>query len=508
MVIAIIGLLALFILSYMILDKLRSRNRPPGPPRLPIIGHLHLLTPVPHQALHKLSLRYGPIVSVQLGSLSAVHISTRELAKECLKTNEASFSERHAFNSVKHISEDSSFAFSPFGNFVKDMRKFSIFKLLGTQTITQLEPLRTKELKYFLQIFHEKSKLGESVNTTTELIKLTNNIISQMMWSKRPTDMQGHGEEAWKIVRDTNRIFVEPNIANLVSFFKYFDVQGFNKNCKNVHKRFHGLLEKVITERERVEGDDRQVKDFLEMMLDLMDDEKADLKFTRKQLKGVILDFFTAGTDSAAVAIEWALVELLKQPELLKRAQQEIDDVVGKDRLIQESDCPNLPFIQAIVKETFRLHPPIPMLMRKAIKPCEINGYHIQVGTLLIVNAWSMGRNPKYWENPMEFKPDRFFKSTTFEGESSNIDVKGQHFEYMPFGTGRRVCIAIPLAMQELYTTLAAMIQCFDFKAVDDNGKELEVLDMSEKRGITAPRAVDEVIQIFSLMFLSVSKYI
>jgi cytochrome P450 len=499
MVIEIIGLLLLFIASYVILDKFKSRNRPPGPLRLPIIGNLHLLHPIPHQALQKLSLRYGPMMSFKLGSHPALHVCTPKLAKEFLKTHEASFSARHAFHSVQYISNNSSFAFSPFGSFVKGMRKFSIFKLLGTQTITKLEPLRTLELKHFLRVIHEKSKLGEPVNLTTELIKLTNNIIAQMMWSIRPTDMQGLEEEAWTIVRDTNRVFAEMSIANLVPIFKYIDF-GFVRRYKRVHKLFHGMVDKIIADREEVrrkkkEGKnikgDEGVKDFLEMLLDLLEDEKSDIKLTKNELKGVVLDFFTAGTDSAVVAVEWALVELMRQPEFLKKAQQEIEDLVGKDKLVEESDCPNLPFVQAIVKETFRLHPPIPLLLRKAVEPCEVNGYKIDVGTLLFVNVWAMGRDPDNWENPMEFKPDRFLKSNTVEGDSNNVDVKGQHFQYLPFGTGRRVCVAIPLAMQEVYTTLATMIQCFDYKAVDVNGNKLKVLDMTEKRGITAPRADD-----------------
>ncbi|KAM7275860.1 hypothetical protein ACFE04_017726 [Oxalis oulophora] len=512
MVFEIIGILLLFIVSYVILDKFTSRNRPPGPWRLPMIGHLHLLHPIPHQALQKLSLRYGPMMSIQMGSQPALHICTPELAKDFLKTNEAAFSARHAFHSVEYISNNSSFAFSPFGTFVKGMRKFSIFKLLGTQTIAKLEPLRTLELKHFLRVFHEKSKLGETVNISHELIKLTNNIIAQMMWSKRPTDMHGLPEEAWTIVRDTNQVFAELNAANLVPLFNYLDF-GFSRRYKRVHKLFHGMVDQVIAEREEVRrkrkaGEivqgDIKATDFLEMLLDLFEDENAEIKLTKNELKGVVLDFFTAGTDSAAVVVEWALVELMRQPELLKRAQQEIDDLVGKDRLVHESDCPNLPFIQAIVKETFRLHPAIPLLLRKAVEPCEVNGYKIPVGTLLFVNAWAMGRDSKYWDNAMQFKPERFLKT----GESGNIDVKGQSFQYLPFGTGRRVCVAIPLAMQELYTTLATLIQCFDFKAVDVHGNKLENLDMSEKKGITAPRAQELLCVPFPRMaqydFLSV----
>jgi cytochrome P450 len=435
---------------------------------------------------------------MQVGSLKTIIVSSAELTKEFLKTNDGAFSARHAFNSIDYMSYYSSFAFAPFGNFVKVMRKFSITKLMGSQTILQLEPLRTKEMKHFLLVFYKKSKLGEPVNVGHELMKLTNNIIAQMIWSTRPTDMDS--EESWTIVRDTTQVFGELNVCNMIPFFKYVDFQGFVKKYKSVHKRFDGLVERVITDRQelrrkRKTGEvaeaEEGVKDFLELMLDLMEDENSELELSRIQLKALILDFITAGTDSAAIAIEWALAELINQPELLRRAQKELDEIVGKDRLVKEADCQNLPFIQAIIKETFRLHPPIPLLERKAIEPCEVSGYKISVGTLVFVNVWAMGRDPKYWKNPMEFNPDRFLKTDTFQGEYSHIDVKGQHFQYLPFGTGRRVCVAIPLALQELYTALASMIQCFDYKVVDRKGNKVEALDMSEKPGITAPMATD-----------------
>ncbi|KAM7261710.1 hypothetical protein ACFE04_020787 [Oxalis oulophora] len=127
MVIALLEFLLLFILSFVILDMFTSKNRPSGPLRLPIIGHLHLLHPIPHQALQKLSLRYGPSMSIQTGAQSALHICTPKLAKDFLKTNEVALSARHVFHFVEYISNNSSFAFSPFGTFVKGMRKFSIF---------------------------------------------------------------------------------------------------------------------------------------------------------------------------------------------------------------------------------------------------------------------------------------------------------------------------------------------------------------------------------------------
>ncbi|MFX6572948.1 cytochrome P450, partial [Acinetobacter baumannii] len=153
----------------------------------------------------------------------------------------------------------------------------------------------------------------------------------------------------------------------------------------------------------------------------------------------------------------------------------------------QESDAPNLPYLNAIIKETFRLHPPIPMLTRKSISDVVVNGYTIPAKTLLFVNLWSMGRNPNYWENPMEFRPERFLEKGT-----GSIDVKGQHFELLPFGTGRRGCPGMLLGMQELFSIIGAMVQCFDWKLPDG----VKSVDMTERPGLTAPRANDLVCQL------------
>ncbi|MBA0843730.1 hypothetical protein Goarm_000892, partial [Gossypium armourianum] len=200
-------------------------------------------------------------------------------------------------------------------------------------------------------------------------------------------------------------------------------------------------------------------------------------------------DFLTAATDTTAIAVEWALAELINNPETLRKAQQELDQVVGTSRLVQEFDTQRLPYLQAIIKESFRLHPPIPMISRKAVEDCKINGYTIPAQSLLFVNIWAIGRDPKVWEDPLKFQPERFSKCNRPDTNinSGDIDVKGLHYQLLPFGTGRRGCPGISLAMQELPVTLAALIQCFDWKLPNVDGG----VDMSERAGLTAPRAHD-----------------
>ncbi|KAF2288787.1 hypothetical protein GH714_013323 [Hevea brasiliensis] len=423
---------------------------------------------------------YG-FTDYRLGSVSVVVASTPELAKELLKTHELTFSSRKHSIAIDRLTYNSSFAFASYGPYWKFIKKISTFELLGNRMLNQFLPIRKQELHHFLGVFYSKSKVGESVNITQELIKLSNNIISQMMLSMRSSDTDGESEIARTVI------------------FRVFERES------KTYITYDGLLEKLITSREQLRKKNRsnevvhEAKDFLDIMLDVMEDKNAEIRLTRNHIKALFLDFFTAATDTTAITIEWALAELINQPKVLEIALEEINKVVGNGRIAQESDNPNLPYIQAILKETFRLHPPIPMVARKSIQDCKINGYTIPANTLLFVNMWSIGRDPKYWKNPLLFQPERFLKSNIEDDLTSSIDIRGQHFQFLPFGTGRRSCPGISLAMQSLPTTLAAMIQCFDWKVVNPPGVELNigdhdhVLDMTERPGLTAPRIHDLV---------------
>ncbi|RDX95837.1 Licodione synthase, partial [Mucuna pruriens] len=473
----------------------RHHLLPPSPAlRLPIIGHMHLLGPLLHQSLHGLSLRHGPLFSLHFGSVPCVVASSPHFAKQLLQTNELAFNCRIETTAVKRLTYEASLAFAPYGDYWRFIKKLSMNQLLGSRSITGFEPLRAKETRHFLRLLSAKADGREAVNVTEELLKLTNNVISTMM--------VGEAEEARDVVRGVTQIFGEFNVSDFIWLFKRLDLQGFGKRIEDLFQRFDTLVERIIGKREEMrrkkgKGDECQLRDFLDILLDYVDDHNSEVKINRLHIKALIMDFFTAGTDTTAISTEWALVELIKNPSLLVKAREEIDKVVGKNKLVEESDCPNMPYLQAIVKETFRLHPPVPMVTRRCVADCNIENYVIPENTLLFVNIWSIGRNPDYWENPLEFRPERFLKVGAEEGGDSTglIDVRGQHFQLLPFGSGRRMCPGVSLAMQEVPALLGAIIQCFDFQVSDSNGKVLKgdsvVIDVSERPGLTAPRAHD-----------------
>lgn len=197
-----------------------------------------------------------------------------------------------------------------------------------------------------------------------------------------------------------------------------------------------------------------------------------------------VTEMFTAGTDTSSSTTEWAIAELIRHPEILTRVKNELDSVVGRDRLVTELDLPKLTYFQAVIKETFRLHPSTPLsLPRVAAKSCEINGYHIPEGSTLLVNVWAIARDPDEWAEPLVFRPERFLPG----GEKANVDVRGNDYEIIPFGAGRRICAGMSLGLRMVQLLTATLIHAFDWDL--PSGLTPEKLNMEEAYGLTLQRA-------------------
>ncbi|CAI8602191.1 unnamed protein product [Vicia faba] len=470
-----------------ILNRMKNKNHltPPSPPSLPIIGHLHLISKLPHQSFHKLSTHYGPIIQIFLGSKRCIVTSSPEIAKEFLKNNETYFSNRFRSAAVDYLSYGSKgFLFAPYGDYWKFMKKMCMSELLGARTLDHFLPLRQQETLRFVRLLQKKGEAGEAVDVGGELLTLTNSTISRMAMRKICSENDSDAEVIRKMVRDAAELGGKFNVSDYIWFCKNLDLQGMNKRLKGIMERFDTMMERVIREHQeermkRMEkGEDDHVRDLLDILLEVHENENGEIKFSMENVKAFILDLFMAGTDTSATTIEWAMVELINNPDVMEKARQEIDLITQKSRLIQESDLPELPYLQAIVKETLRIHPTAPIIGRQTSENCVVYGYDVPAETILFLNLWSMGRDTKLWENPLEFKPERFMS------EDIKFDVRGQNFQFMPFGTGRRACPGTSLALQVVPTNLAAMIQCFEWK-VDGDGK----VNMEEKPAMTLPRA-------------------
>ncbi|PRQ54270.1 putative premnaspirodiene oxygenase [Rosa chinensis] len=207
----------------------------------------------------------------------------------------------------------------------------------------------------------------------------------------------------------------------------------------------------------------------------------------------ITFDFFSAGSETSATTTEWAMSELMRNPEVMKKAQAEVRQLLvnrleGKKR-IEEADVQTLDYLKAVVKETLRLHPTIPLIPREARERCEISGYQVAVKTKVIVNEWAMGRDAENWVDPESFKPERFLHIHGDKVSSNNIDFKGSNFEFIPFGAGRRICPGISFATAMIELALAQLLYHFDWKL--PSGIKPDELDMSETFGVTCRRKND-----------------
>ncbi|KAK9123051.1 hypothetical protein Sjap_012653 [Stephania japonica] len=196
------------------------------------------------------------------------------------------------------------------------------------------------------------------------------------------------------------------NLSDYIWFCRNLNLQGFRKRFEVAHAKYDRMIEKIIKEHEEdrksrkdgmgCDGSGCEAKDILHILLDTSEDDDAEMKLTRENIKTFILDMFLAGKDTYAITIEWALAELINNQSILEKAREEIDKVVGNSKLVEESDISNLPYLQAIVKETLRLHPVVPISIRECTEDCTIGGYQIPTKTRLLVNIWDIGRDLKH----------------------------------------------------------------------------------------------------------------
>ena len=186
-----------------------------------------------------------------------------------------------------------------------------------------------------------------------------------------------------------------------------------------------------------------------------------------------------AGSDTTSLNLTWLLSILLNNKHALKQAQEELDLKVGRERWVDNHDIKDLIYLQAIVKETLRLYPPGPLSVpHEAMEDCHVCGYYVPKGTRVFVNVWKLHRDPRIWDDPDKFFPERFLT------KHANIDASGQHFEFVPFGSGRRSCPGYTFGLQVSHLTLAQLLQGFEFTTPLNMP-----VDMTEGLGITLPKA-------------------
>ncbi|CAA7013205.1 unnamed protein product [Microthlaspi erraticum] len=447
----------------------RGRDLPPSPPSLPIVGHLHLLlSTLTHKSLQKISSKYGSLLHLRFLNVPIILVSSASMAYEIFKAHDLNISDRGvSANGESLVFGSSGFLFAPYGDYLKFMKKLAVTKLLRPQALEQAQGVRAVELERFYANLLEKAKKKESVEIGMEVMKLTSNMIFRMSMGRRYSEESGYAERVMELTTKSFNLTKKIFFANMLrTTLGKLGISLFRKEIMGVSCEYDQLLERILVEHEETLAEDDQDKDMMDFLLEVCGDEKAEYKITRDHIKSLFVEVFLGGTDPSTRATEWTMAEILNNHKILEKMRQEIDTVVGKARLIQESDLPNLPYLQAVVKEGLRMYPPIPLVLREFQESCEIKGYYVPEKTGLVVNVYGVMRDPDSWEDPDEFKPERFLDYASRSGQEEQMREQGM--KYLPFGAGRRGCLGSNLASILQGTAIGTMVQCFDWRVKGD----------------------------------------
>ncbi|XP_071696037.1 cytochrome P450 81Q32-like [Rutidosis leptorrhynchoides] len=463
------------VLSYLFTSHFGRKfsNLPPTIfPSLPVIGHLYLLKPPLHQTLAKLSIKHGPILNLQLGSRHLLLISSPSASQECFTKNDVIFTNRpHTLYGKIIGNNNTSLNWAPYGDNWRNLRRIASTALFSMHSRKEFHDILVDEEKLLIRKIQNASvsSVHSHVNVKAVLNELMLNIMMRIISGNRyfVGDIGAADEEGKQfseILEETFLLGMIPYLGDFLPFLRNFVQNGYKNKLISLKNKRDIFFQGFIEQFRKSEGVVKNKKTMIQLLLSLQESDPN--YYTDEMIRSFMLILLSAGSDTTTGTMEWCLSLLLNHPHVLQKSRNEIDRVIGKDRLVEESDLVDLPYLRCIINETLRLYPPGPLLVpRESSKDCVIGDYNVPRGTMLIVNQWSIQRDPKLWNDPESFNPERF------EGLEGTRDG----FKFMPFGFGRRSCPGEGLALHVIEATLGVLIQCFDWERL--NGK---MVDMTE----------------------------
>ncbi|CAA7394887.1 unnamed protein product [Spirodela intermedia] len=466
------SVLAVSIVFYLFRrTKNGARLLPPGPRGLPLLGSLPFLGSDLHVSFAELARTYGPVMSLRLGAKLCIVLSSPETVKEALRDQDAIFANHDGpVVALVQTYGGKDMTWAPYGPQWRMLRKVTMRQLLSPATIDGLSVMRQGEI--WRMVEEIRGKAGQPVNLRELVSAATFNVTMVMLWgaslAHKGEERDALGREFGKAVEDMVDLLGAPNISDFYPALAWLDLQGLVRRMRRFLLLADRIFNSVIEERLMMmescrEGDpaaamDKKNRDFLQVMLDLVQNPDPQAPMTMDNTKGLLQDLVAGGTDTTSTTVEWAMAELLNDPERMKTTQAEIAAVVGEGNAVEEVHLPRLRYLDTVVRETLRLHPVLPLLVpRRPSTTCTVAGYRIPEGTKVFVNVWAIHRDPQVWENASEFKPERFLH------EAGTVDYSGNTFRYLPFGTGRRICPGISLAERMVMFILASLLHSADW---------------------------------------------
>ncbi|CAN1127217.1 Cytochrome P450 83B1 [Linum perenne] len=474
--------LPIILLIFLQTQKPKKKlNLPPGPSGLPILGNLlQIDNSSPHRYFTKLSQQYGPLMFLRLGFVPTVVISSSKLAKEVMKTQDLAFCSRPSLTGQQRLSYNGlELIFSPYDSYYTEMRKICMVHLFNPQRVQTFRPIREYEVSQMIEKISKTYDSGKVFNLSEAMMFLTSTIICRVGFGKRYEEEGIERSRFQSLLNETQALFTSFFAAD---YFPYYVgsvldiVMGNTRRLEKNFKEFDTFYQEIIDEHLHPDRVKPEEDDILDVLLHIMNDPSSKIRLTFDHIKAMLMDVFLAGTDTSAATVVWAMSFLMKNPKSMNKIQQEVRSLMGNKGFINEDDIQQLSYLNAVIKETFRLQPTVPFLVpRQTTTITHLDSYEIPPKTLVQINTWAIGRDPEIWESPEEFKPERFLESS--------IDVKGQDFELTPFGAGRRICPGLHLGLVNVELALANLVYKFDWGM--PLGMKKEDLDMEVLPGIT-----------------------
>ncbi|KAI3757391.1 hypothetical protein L6452_04928 [Arctium lappa] len=469
----LISWLLLFFLYRMLTNPTSSKTLPlpPGPYPWPIIGNFFHFGKNLHLRLADMARVHGPLMSLHLGQQILIVGSSSIVASEILKTHDQTLSGRAVSRLLQKrepTAHNMNLVFTSECNdgwrTLRNIYKSELFSRKALETKVKMRENKVVEMMKYLG-----SKEGEEIVIKKVAFATSVNILGNALLSIDLVDFEGNGIGA-RIMKSLKRLAglaSMPLLADLYPVLSSWDLQGWYKQVMHIIHGELGDIWRDTLQRKRNENNVcSDLKDFTDILI-----EKG---FTDQQINPLMQELFAAGTETTSATTEWLMVELLRNQKLMQKARNEVTKNINSD-VVKESDLVHLPFLEACYKETLRLHPAGPLLLpHRAIEPCEMMGYTIPKDSQIMVNVWAINRDPKVWDDPLSFKPERFV--------GSKLSYKGNDFEFLPFGSGRRMCPGEAMASKIVLLTVASLILNFDW--VLPNDVNPNDIDMEEEMDI------------------------
>ncbi|CAL4932733.1 unnamed protein product [Urochloa decumbens] len=443
---------------------------PPSPPGLPILGNLHQMGTLPHRSLWKMAQQHGPVMLLRLGKVPTVVVSSAEGAREVMKTHDADCCSRPDTPGPRRISYGhKDVSFSPYSEQWRERRKILVVEFLSMRRVQNAWYAREAQVDKLIDRLTSNGQ--QPVFLEDHIFRYMDGIVGTVAFGNI------YGTEQFGQTKHFHDVINEAMIARssfcAEDFFpnalgRLVDhLTGVVSRREHVFREFDAFFETIIEQHlQSTHTTPRNDEDLVDVLIGLTKEHQGSIRFGRDHIKALLTNTFIGSIDTCSVTIVWAMSELIRKPSVLKKVQDEIRTMIGNKERVQPNDLSKLKYLKTVVMETLRLHPALPLLVpRETMRQINISGSTI-------------------WDNSKEFDPDRF--------EGKDVSFNGTHFDFVPFGAGRRMCPGITMGVTATEFTLANLLHCFDWKL--PKGVSIEDINMEEAGGLTVHKKTSLVL--------------